>query len=513
MAGPSILERAIAAVAPVTAARRAAARLRLETVEASRTWLRSYDGASWDSRTVGWSTPQEDAAAAAEGKLETLRTRHRELVTSNPYAARAVQVLVESIVGQGIRAQSDPRAEQAWRAWAESTACDADGVHDLYGLQALACRTIVESGGVLIRRRLRDEVDAQGTLPLQLQVLEPDHLDLSRTQADNGNRVVQGVEFSGIGRRVAYWLFREHPGAVSRPLTASSIESVRVPASEVLHVFRQDRPGQVQGIPWGATVLHTLRQLDEYADAELVRKRTAACFTAFVLGAETALPKVAQGANPAKRAESLEPGAIQYLRDGESIEFAAPPDSPSYDAYTTAVLRRIAVGYGVPYASLAGDLSKVNFSSGRMGGVEFWRSVDGWRARMLVASLLTPLWAWAMEAAKAAGQVSSGATPPVTWTGTGRVLVDPEAEGQADHEAIRNGTKSLLQVIRERGRDPEEHLAEIQRGNELLDELGLTLDCDPRRAPAPGTPATGKPDQAAEQAVDKAEKKKQRIGA
>lgn len=488
----NFLDRVIGAVSPERAARRASARLRLAGLEAAATGLR-YAAGGHDARTQGWYTPQTDAVGAADGKLETLRSRHRSLVRDNPWAARAVQVIVDATVGTGAqpqalaedRADADA-AEAAWREWAASTACDADGVHDFAGMQALAMRTIVESGGVLARRRVRERPeDVRGMpLPLQVQLLEPDHLSDVKRQY-GGNPIVQGVEFDGIGRRAAYWLTKSHPGAAAVGLTGlADLEGRRVPASEIAHAFRQERPGQVQGVPWGAPAMLTLRELDNYADAELVRKRLAACFTAFVTGADAPGPSTI-GGTAAKRAESLEPGMIQYLADGETVDFAAPQDSPTYDAFVTSVLRAVAVGYGVPYMALTGDLTKVNFSSGRMGGVEFWRSVETWRSRVLVTQFLSPIWRWVQEAALATGRVDR--IVPARWTAPGRILVDPRAEGIADHAAIRNGTKTLLQVLAERGRDPEEHLREIQRANELLDEFGLVLDSDPRRAPAPGT--------------------------
>ena len=54
----------------------------------------------------------------------------------------------------------------------------------------------------------------------------------------------------------------------------------------MLHLFDRLRPGQVRGVPWFAPVILKLRDLDEYDDAELVRKKIEACFAAFVTGAD-----------------------------------------------------------------------------------------------------------------------------------------------------------------------------------------------------------------------------------
>ena len=60
------------------------------------------------------------------------------------------------------------------------------------------------------------------------------------------------------------------------------METVRVPASEIMHLFRPLRPGQIRGEPWLARALVKLNELDQYDDAELVRKKTAAMFAGFV---------------------------------------------------------------------------------------------------------------------------------------------------------------------------------------------------------------------------------------
>jgi capsid protein len=72
------------------------------------------------------------------------------------------------------------KALDAWKAWAGTTACDADGRHDFYGLQKLVMRAIVESGEVLVRRRFRLPEDGL-PIPMQLQILEADYIDTSRT--------------------------------------------------------------------------------------------------------------------------------------------------------------------------------------------------------------------------------------------------------------------------------------------------------------------------------------------
>ena len=43
---------------------------------------------------------------------------------------------------------------------------------------------------------------------------------------------------------------------------------MRVPAAEVMHLFRSLRPGQLRGVPWMANAFVRLWELDQYDDAE-----------------------------------------------------------------------------------------------------------------------------------------------------------------------------------------------------------------------------------------------------
>ena len=122
-------------------------------------------------------------------------------------------------------------------------------------------------------------------MPLQLQLLEPEHLPITLNQdLPSGNQVRAGIEFDAPGRRVAYHLYRSHPedGRLAPMSGQGGLETVRIDAREILHLFRVLRPGQIHGEPWLARVLVKLDELDEYDDAELVRKKTAAMFAGLV---------------------------------------------------------------------------------------------------------------------------------------------------------------------------------------------------------------------------------------
>jgi capsid protein len=80
------------------------------------------------------------------------------------------------------------------------------------------------------------------SVPLQLQVLEPEHVPITyNTVANNDNSIRCGIEFDGLGQRVAYWMYRAYPDdTLLTPMSgaAGSLVPVRVPATEIIHLFR-----------------------------------------------------------------------------------------------------------------------------------------------------------------------------------------------------------------------------------------------------------------------------------
>lgn len=475
----NLLDKLIGWASPSAGLRRVRARTAMEAV-------RAYDGAKTTRRTDGWALVNASANVETYGSLARLRARSRDLVRNNAYAFRALDVLTANAVGTGILAQSkaagaraQKQIEAAWAEWCRT--CDINGQLDFHSLQALAARTIVESGEVLVRFHV-DRTAKDGEIPLKIQVLEPDYLDIARNFPYQGNIVIQGVEFDQTGRRVAYWLFPRHPGEAVQ-WNLPNFVSTRVPASEVLHVYRVLRPGQVRGVPWVASALVKQKDLDDYEEAELVRKKIEACFAAFVTQEEGAngptLGGAGTDAQTGQRLESFEPGMVEYLRPGEDVKFGQPSANGGYPEYVRSQLRAIAAGWGVTYEQMTGDLSQVNYSSMRAGRLEFQRLVEAFRWQVLIPGLCDPIFRRFVDTAYLAGVISKP-DAAAQWTPPKFDLVDPLKETEALVAQVRAGLITLDEAIRLLGYDPEAQIEAIAAMNAKLDAAGIKLDSDPR---------------------------------
>ena len=473
----NLLDQAVSFFNPVAGAKRARARL-LESMFQDN--VRRYEAASQSRRTADWRAHSTSSNTEISEASVLLRNRSRDLTRNNPHAKKAVATLVTNVVGSGIKpsiqvggGRNAKNTKAAWRKWAETTECDFERRKTFAGIQAMAMRAVAESGECFIRAR-RDTKAMP--IPLRLQVLESDFLDIHRDglPTTGGGYIMQGIEFDADGRRVAYWLHEVHPGDNR---IYKSMVSNRVPADEILHVYYAERPGQIRGVPVGVSSMLRLKSLDEYDDAELMRKKVAACFGVFVTDSADALPGEANetGGYPIER---VEPGMIEYLKPGQTVSLSSPPPSEGYSEYSTAFLRSIAAGYGVTYEAMTGDLSNVNFSSGRMGWIEMGKVIAEYQEQMMIPVLCAGVWDWFKQAATIAGFGKMDAE--ATWTTPRRPMLDPVKETKGLSEQVRNGFTSWQDAVRQQGDDPELLAAEMKTDADLFVKLGFMLSCDPR---------------------------------
>lgn len=469
----SLLERMIGWASPELALKRARARAALGMV-------RAYEGARSDRRTENWRATGSSANVEVGQALARLRNRSRDMLRNNGYARRAAGTLISNAIGTGILARWPGRNDSLWKDWAEDPSeCDYYGELDFNGLEALAGRTVLESGACLVRRRPVASGQNE-TVPLRLQLLEPDYIDMARVGlAPNGNYILYGVEIDRAGRRAAYWLFDNHPGDVLTPMYTGGFQSKRVPASEILYVYEKERAGQIHGVPRLSSALIKLRDLDEYEEAELVRKKIEACFTAFVKGPGRDIPlsdnsKTDNTKSYLPRVETFQPGTIMYGAEDEEITFGSPNVTGGYAEYTGAQLRAIAMAAGVTYEQLTGDLSKVNFTSMRMGVQEFRMLVEQFRWLTFIPTMCRGSAKWWVEAAYLAGKIRTLKYKP-SWTPPRWQYVQPEVDVKTELLEIAGGLDTHYEKLRARGTDPEEFIQEKEEELAAFKKAGLSF--------------------------------------
>lgn len=451
------LDKTIGYFSPSWQAKRSKARLAIASMS------RGFEAASKKKRTEGWKTISSLNSDLKKAR-KTIVERSRYLAVNNAYAKRGVGAIPNHVVRRGIIpniSNCSRRFERDFKKWAKSNSCDYEGRLNFYGLQWLAMKTIVESGEVIIRLRTKKNGN------LKLQVIEPDFIDSNRPNTK------QGIEFNDDGEKVAYWLYTEHPN--ERRL--SRLESIRVPANQIIHAFETLRPGQLRGIPWLVAVIIRLKDFDEFEDAQLVRQKIASCLVGVIHDIEMDEPT-----SKMKEEEwsSFTPGSWEIMPPGKTVTFSNPPQIQGYSEYTSAQLHAISAGIGVPYEVLTNDYSKVNFSSSRMSYLEFYKTVEHWQDHIVVGQICNPIFEKFQQLSEIGGLGGGDAT--VSWGLPKREYIDPGKEIKPQILAIRSGLTTLFEELRKSGYDPEDVLEEYSEVMDFLDKKNLTLDSDPRTA-------------------------------
>ena len=433
------------------------------------------EGAMAKRRLRGWNPPLENINTLVASGGPRLLARSRELVVTNGYAANACEAFAANLVGDGIKPSSlieevglRDRVQRLWLAWTDEA--DADGLTDFYGLQAMVAREMFVAGECFVRLRPRRAEDGLA-VPLQLQLLQSEMLPFEKTETGaNGNPIRCGIEFDAIGRRVAYHFRRRHPGdSTDRGGTVMGYvipETVRVPADDVLHVYRPIDAGQIRGLPHIAPAMVRLFLLDQYDDAELDRKKTAAMFAGFITKTAPEEPMLGEGqADPEGAAiASLEPGTMQVLLPGEDVKFSSPADvGGGYEAFQYRTLLSVAASLGLPYHLVTGDTARANYSSLRAELVEFRRRIEQLQHGVVAHQLCRPIWTRWMETAVLAGTLDLpgyAAAPEryrsVQWIPPRWDWVDPLKDIQAQVLAIEAGLSSRRKAVEATGYDIEE---------------------------------------------------------
>lgn len=470
------MDRAIAAAAPQWGVRRARARVQLDQVNAihRRGQKRLSDG--------GFNTlRQEDRVGARNAKLAPMerltRERIRRTFRLNPFARKAMSSLLNNIVGFGITGSpvKSPKFLKAWNEWTK--VCDWDGVEDFYALQRLIVRTLLLDGEVFIVKRIDPE--SLTVNPLRLQVLSVDQLDTHR----NGAEIRHGIEYRN-GRPVAYH-FRKSLEEVE---TFSAANSERIEADKVKHLFMREEPGQWRGTSHFEPVIDALDGVDDYLEAEGVRKRMESCFVGFVAqsldaedftvgAARPQLERTSDGSD--QRVESFYPGMVNYGQPGEKMQFGKPKAAGGFGDYLRWGGIRVAAGSLVTYEGATGDLSNVNFSSYRAGANEFKLSVGAFQWLCLIPRLLVWVWDSWVETGIGTGRLGNSRIPVMKWTPPPFQSISRLDDAQADLLEMQIGVANRREKVNERGQDFEIHMQEASEDLAYQQSLNLAFKGDP----------------------------------
>ena len=205
--------------------------------------------------------------------LPIVNARAKHLVRNNRHAATAADTVPDSIVGRGIHPTLEGPALTLWRQWSgDRRRFDVSRRLNWETMQWLVARSRLITGeAFIVLRRLRMYSTTAAFVPIRISVFDADGLAdapargmQSRASFDYGREV-------GPNGRVVAWHFRVDSGLRDR--------YIRVPASDVVHVYDPDDCAATRGISAFSPVVIDLHELAGYQDSTAVKQHLASKLT------------------------------------------------------------------------------------------------------------------------------------------------------------------------------------------------------------------------------------------
>ena len=445
------------------------------------------------SGALNWSTdrpPHEDVRQA----LATMRAKSRAEIQNGDYLAGFLLSAQRNVIGPGLTLrplhQHADVAEQTtaqWRAWAEDATPSGES---WWRTEMLALSSLIVDGEIVA-----ELMDTAGGLRVRLiDAARLDHQLDGRTP--NGASVRMGIEVDAAGKPVAYW-FRGWGGSDNYV----GSRRVRVPARQIVYVGNTSLVGQTRGMPFTTSALLRLEQLRHYEASELIAARLGNKKMGYLqteAGAESpyALDDQESGKDDKEDAESpidvnrrlwaemmMGGGGVDYgvevtpLDPGQSfVGLDWPHPAAAFPDFVGGQLKGAAAGLGISYHGLSGDLSRVNYSAGRLGEIS---SRQTWLhlRRLLTDGFHTPVFRRWCELASMRDQLPGLPSElcRAEWVGRGFEHIQPREQARANELDVALRIKSRREIIRESGRDPDDVFQQIADELAELKRLGIDL--------------------------------------
>jgi lambda family phage portal protein len=429
------------------------------------------------------------------GDLPALRNKSRSLVRDDAHAAAAIRVLLDNVVGPGIKAQASATPEATglsadataqwneacdtvWTDWCENHA-DANEIGTFDDLTRLVYRSKLVDGEAFVHR-VPATVGPFRPLSASYELIDPDRLQ------DPPQGVLQllvrlGVELDDRGRQVAYWITPYHPDELGLPgvgWRAGTNLPVRVPATvgtwrNIVHVYKRDRVGLTRGVPALVPSIPLFEHLGHYLDSEIIAARANSNVAMYVTRAlderdPDVHPEMVDGPSGSELhyLEELQPGTIEYLNEGESVQ-PFMPNRPgiTFEPFVFRILKAICAGVDLPYELVVKDFGSMNYSSSRVALNEARRGFES-EQQDLIRSWLRPVREDVLVEAVLAGLLP--ATPAMlrnmrpflacTWMPPAWGFVDPVKEVEASAAAVIGNLTTPQAEAARAGQDLEQVL-------------------------------------------------------
>jgi lambda family phage portal protein len=274
-----------------------------------------------------------------------------------------------------------------------------------------------------------------------------------------------------------------------------------VSADRMLHIRRTDRIGQSRGVSDFASVVTRLEDLKDYEESERIAAKIAASMAAYIKKGSPDLydPKLDEAGAVTPRSMRFQPGMVfDDLGPGEEIGMIdTNRPNTGLEAHRDGQLRAVAAGLGASYSSLSRNYNGT-YSAQRQELVEQWVHYQV-LAEAFTSQFVQPVWERFVSLAAIAGLIDIPAElDPDTlndalYIGQQMPWIDPKKEADAFEILEKNTYMSGPEIVRRRGANPIDVVAQQKKWKRALKSAGLEQAPPPAPASAPKAPDPNDP--------------------
>lgn len=531
------IDKAIAAVAPVHAVKRTAARNTLKILNSGY----SDGGASYSKNSMrGFTAKSLNPLYDIDANLNTLISRSRSLYMTAPIATSAIKSTKTNVVGSGLKLKAridyevlgiteeksralEDKIEREFALWAETKMCDALGVNNFYEMQGLFLTGALLNGDGFCLRKY-EEPTPYMPYGLRLQLIEGDRICTPNIgvnvgnspyiaygkNPNNDNEIYSGIEINKNGKTVAYWICNQYPNAQSVG-EFKALEWIRVEAygantglPNIMHMFDAERAEQRRGVPVLAPVIETLKQISRYTEAELMAAVISGMYTVFIktdspseMPFGEAMPTAYEPVEHNENEYELGNGAINVLGVNESIQIADPKrPATGFNAFVDSLCKQIGSALEIPQELLLKEFNS-SYSASRAALLEAWKMFR-MRRENLARDFCQPVYEMFMTEAVASGRIKAKGffEDPIKrkawcgadWNGPAAGMLDPVKEVNAAKARVDAGFSTREEeTMGLTGGNFSKNAKQLKKENELMKEVKEALN------PPKPTPQIAKP--------------------
>lgn len=500
------------------------------------TSLREYagyhgGGSGFGGQLRAWNPPGESVDAALLPNFTRGNARADDLVRNNGYAANAIQLHQDHIVGSFFRLSHRPswrylgigeeearafsrEVEAAWKEFAEDDCCCID-------VERKRTFTMMIREGVAMHA-FNGELFVQATwdtsssrlFRTQFRMVSPKRISNPNNTGDSRN-CRAGVQINDSGAALGYYVSEDgYPGWMPQKWTWIPRELPGGRAS-FIHVFEPVEDGQTRGANVFYSVMEQMKMLDTLQNTQLQSAIVKAMYAATIeseLDTQSAMDFIL-GANSQEQRERLTGwigeiaayyaaapvrlgGAkVPHLMPGDSLNLQTAQDTDNgYSVFEQSLLRYIAAGLGVSYEQLSRNYAQMSYSTARASANESWAHFMGRRKFVASRQASQMFLCWLEEAivrrvvtlpskARFSFQEARSAWGNCDWIGSGRMAIDGLKEVQEAVMLIEAGLSTYEKECAKRGDDYQEIFAQpvLNRPPGRLRHLNPGCDNQQRR--------------------------------